>query len=388
MGLKSMIPLICLCLIGATQAELFYGLPNEQQPAEEFYNGFQEPAPIIDVDEAQLPEQIEQAEQPEQESVESPKIPLNIGHATGVAVNKDGQLVVFHRAGRVWDEFSFNEKTNVFNKSLDALHNATITVLDPTSGQILGEFGQGLFYMPHGMSIDASGNYWVTDVGRHQVFKLNSEFKPLLVLGEKMVPGSDEHHFCKPTDVAVSSKTGEIFVADGYCNSRIMKFSADGKFLGSFGNMNTDQEKPANGEFFVPHSIALIEDLNLLCVADRENQRIQCFTAGLSPKGAHQRAITPTGSFVTKAQNIGRIMAIREKQHYLVGVTNTEPNTSNDYELFIMDMNSGKANTFAKGIPDAHAVALSKDGSIYVAQLDPSQVLKFSVPQTDDQSMQ
>jgi hypothetical protein len=58
----------------------------------------------------------------------------------------------------------------------------------------------------------------------------------------------------------------------------------------------------------------LIEDLNLLCVADRENQRIQCFTAGLSPKGAHQRAVQPTGTFVTKAQNIGRIMAIREKR--------------------------------------------------------------------------
>lgn len=129
-----------------------------------------------------------------------------------------------------------------------------------------------------------------------------------------MVPGNDDKHFCKPTDVAVSSKTGEIFVADGYCNSRIMKFDAKGKFLGSFGNMNTDQEQPKNGELFVPHSLALIEDLNLLCVADRENQRIQCFTAGLSPKGAHQRAVSPTGTFVTKAQNIGRVMAIREKR--------------------------------------------------------------------------
>jgi peptidylamidoglycolate lyase len=150
--------------------------------------------------------------------------------------------VILHRAGRVWDQFSFKENTNIFNKTLEALPNATITILDPASGKVIGEHGRGVFYMPHGLTADSEGNYWVTDVARHQVFKLNSEFKPLLVLGEKMVPGSDEKHFCKPTDVAVSSKTGEIFVADGYCNSRIMKFSADGKFLGSFGGMNSKQQ--------------------------------------------------------------------------------------------------------------------------------------------------
>lgn len=73
-------------------------------------------------------------------------------------------------------------------------------------------------------------------------------------------------------------------------------------------------ETPKNGEFFVPHSLTLIEDMNLLCVADRENQRVQCFTAGLTPKGAHQRFVTPTGKFVTKAENIGRIFAVREKR--------------------------------------------------------------------------
>jgi len=234
--------------------------------------------------------------------------------------------------------------------------------------------------MPHGLTVDSEGNYWLTDVGRHQVFKLDSNFKPLLVLGEKMVPGNDDKHFCKPTDVAVA-KSGEIFVADGYCNSRIVKFSAEGKYLGSFGNMNSNQNKPANGEFFVPHSLALVEDLNLLCVADRENQRIQCFTAGLSPKGAHQRAASPTGTFVTKAENIGKIMSIREKHHYLIGVTNTKPETTNEFEVFIMDMNTGSANTFVRGIENAHALALSEEGEIFVAQLDPTQVLKFSVPQ-------
>ena len=55
--------------------------------------------------------------------------------------------------------------------------------------------------------------------------------KPDLVLGEAFVPGSDEKHFCQPTSVAVSEATGTFFVADGYCNSRILKFNKDGKLL-------------------------------------------------------------------------------------------------------------------------------------------------------------
>ena len=57
-----------------------------------------------------------------------------------------------------------------------------------------------------------------------------------MVLGEAFVPGSDEKHFCQPTSVAVSEETGVFFVADGYCNSRIMKFDANGKLLKVIGN--------------------------------------------------------------------------------------------------------------------------------------------------------
>lgn len=69
---------------------------------------------------------------------------------------------------------------------------------------------------------------------------------------------------------------------------------------------------PEDGEFWIPHSLALIEDLNLICVADRENERIQCFSAGLAEGG---RAIPP-GIFITKAENIGRVYAIREKRWF------------------------------------------------------------------------
>ena len=85
---------------------------------------------------------------------------------------------------------------------------------------------------------------------------------------------------------------------------KFVKFSAD--------------SKPKNGEFSTPHSLALIEDLDMLCVADRDNERIQCFTAGLTPRNAHRRAHVEMGKLITKAEGIGRVMAIREKRKFSI----------------------------------------------------------------------
>lgn len=76
---------------------------------------------------------------------------------------------------------------------------------------------------------------WVTDVALHQVFKFSQGGgNPLLSLGVAFVPGNDDDHFCKPSAVAVMS-TGDFFVSDGYCNTRIIKFDKNGKFLIQWG---------------------------------------------------------------------------------------------------------------------------------------------------------
>uniref|UniRef100_A0A914C064 peptidylamidoglycolate lyase n=1 Tax=Acrobeloides nanus TaxID=290746 RepID=A0A914C064_9BILA len=296
-----------------------------------------------------------------------------LGQVGGLALTPANKLVAFHRADRVWDEFSF-DKNFKFNSTLGAIKNSTFYVIDPKTGAVESEHGSETYLMPHGLTADKKGNFWVTDVGRHQVMKLDSNFKPILELGEKGVPGSDEKHFCQPSDVAVASN-GDFFVADGYCNSRIMKFDKDGKLLTSFGSPNS--EYPAeNGEFFVPHSLALIEDVNLICVADRENERVQCFSAGISEG---HRPTVPTGVFITKAENIGRVYAIREKRHYLIGVTGSDLEGQIEPQLFSMDMDTGKANTFAKGIENAHALAVSEDGNVFIGQIGPNQIVKLAL---------
>ncbi|CAF3419971.1 unnamed protein product [Rotaria socialis] len=118
--------------------------------------------------------------------------------------------------------------------------------------------------MPHGLAVDSEENLWLTDVGMHQVFKY-SNGERVLTLGESFVPGNDESHFCKLTDVVVSNDGSKIYVADGYCNAHIVKFDSKGKFLKEYAM--PEDEQP----LLIPHSIVLIEALDLVCVADRGN---------------------------------------------------------------------------------------------------------------------
>ena len=137
--------------------------------------------------------------------------------------------------------------------------------------------------MPHGLTIDKDNNAWITDVALHQVFKFNmnkSEISFDLELGQRFLPGSDHKSFCKPASVAVLDN-GDFFVADGYCNSRIVKYTANGERIlawgkNSFTFMGHASVIPEN-YFAIPHSLTLVPEMGLLCVADRENGRVQCF---------------------------------------------------------------------------------------------------------------
>jgi peptidylamidoglycolate lyase len=130
-----------------------------------------------------------------------------------------------------------------------------------------------MFIMPHGLAVDKDNNIWVTDVGLHQVFKFNHEGKLLLTLGASKVAGKDSAHFNQPTDIAIA-EDGSFYVSDGYGNSRIVKFSATGKYLFEWG-----QKGAVEGEFNIPHGISLDNSGNVY-VADRENNRVQVFDSG------------------------------------------------------------------------------------------------------------
>jgi DNA-binding beta-propeller fold protein YncE len=71
--------------------------------------------------------------------------------------------------------------------------------------------------------------------------------------------------------VALCPRTGDVYVSDGYGNSRVHKFDPEGRPLLSWGEPGTDP-----GCFNIPHNIATDAE-GLVYVADRENHRVQIF---------------------------------------------------------------------------------------------------------------
>ena len=92
---------------------------------------------------------------------------LKLGQVSAVDVNLDDDPVIFQRGPVTWDAKSFDRENVLQEKKVIA--EDTIITLDADTGKVKSSFGSGLFYMPHGLSVDHGGNTWVTDVGLHQV---------------------------------------------------------------------------------------------------------------------------------------------------------------------------------------------------------------------------
>ncbi|XP_052606250.1 peptidyl-glycine alpha-amidating monooxygenase isoform X6 [Peromyscus californicus insignis] len=310
-----------------------------------------------------------------EEALDWPGVYLLPGQVSGVALDSKNNLVIFHRGDHVWDGNSFDSKFVYQQRGLGPIEEDTILVIDPNNAAILQSSGKNLFYLPHGLSIDKDGNYWVTDVALHQVFKLDPHSKegPLLILGRSMQPGSDQNHFCQPTDVAVDPSTGTVFVADGYCNSRIVQFSPGGKFITQWGEESSGST-PKPGQFSVPHSLALVPHLDQLCVADRENGRIQCFR-------------TDTKEFVReiKHASFGRNVFAISYIPGLLFLVNGKPYFGDHEPVqgFVLNFTSGEIIDVFKPVRKhfdmPHDIVASEDGNVYIGDAHTNTVWKFTL---------
>lgn len=159
-----------------------------------------------------------------------------LGSVSAVSFDNAGNVVVFHRGNHIWDASTFSLNNIYMPRNKGPVADRTIVAFDRRTGNIAYEWGDKMFYMPHGLTIDHENNVWITDVALHQVMKFgpNNRTKPDLILGEAFVPGNRLPRFCKPTAVAILP-TGDFFVADGYCNARIIKYSRNGEMLLTWG---------------------------------------------------------------------------------------------------------------------------------------------------------
>jgi len=161
-----------------------------------------------------------------------------------------------------------------------------VTVFD-AQGNLIEDWTQWdkMFRRPHAIYIspyDPQKNVWIVDDYRHAIFKFSNDGKKLLqTIGEPNVPGNDDKHFNRPTFMAWLPD-GTFFVADGYANTRVVKFDKDGKYLMTWGQRGEGggrgggpERRP--GYFNNVHGIAADPQTRRIFVNDRNNGRVQVF---------------------------------------------------------------------------------------------------------------
>jgi len=164
-------------------------------------------------------------------------------------------------------------------------------------GDFVRSWGKGKFVDPHQLRIDHEGNVWLADFGQHIVQKFTPEGKLLMTIGTRGEEGEDETHFNRPTDMAIT-KSGDVFVTDGYGNRRVVHLDKDGNFIKAWGTYGT---KP--GQFVVPHAIAL-DSKGLLYVNDRNSGRVQIFDQSGTFQDQWENVLMPWGISINDKDEI------------------------------------------------------------------------------------
>jgi peptidylamidoglycolate lyase len=209
-----------------------------------------------------------------------------------------------------------------------------------------------MFSNAHSVTFDKDGNVWATDAAEHVIYKYNPQGEIVLTLGEKGVEGdnSSAMHFNQVNHLTFAP-AGDIYVTDGYVNSRVVHFSPEGEFLGIIGGV----EGSGNGQFSVPHGIA-VDSRGRILVNDSGNQRVSVFDAN--------------GSFIENWPFPSR-----------GGIIVTADDT-----VYISDVNAGTVNIVRDGelvdsiAVDArpHGLAVDTDGSIYASDARGQSVMKIT----------
>ena len=201
-------------------------------------------------------------------------------------------------------DISWREVAAVAVDSKDNVYAFTLgdhpmVVLDK-DGNFLRSWGEDLFTRAHGLTIGPDETLYCSDNGDHTVRKCTLDGRVLMTIGVpgKPAPFQGGQPFNRCTDVALDPSTGELYVSDGYGNSRVHKYTPDGSLLFSWGSPGNDP-----GEFNLPHNIATDGD-GYVYVADRENQRVQVFDSKGKFETQWVNMHRPCAIYVSKDQEI------------------------------------------------------------------------------------
>ena len=249
-------------------------------------------------------------------------------------------------------------------------------------GRTLKNFGAGLFIEPHSVTVDRDGNIWVADAQARpgkgfQVTKLSPDGRVLLKLGKpgegKGLKGTDT--FDAPTGV-VAASNGDIFVSEGHSvddNSRIMKFTKDGRFIKTFATRGA-----GDGQLRSPHAIA-IDSQDRLFVADRGNSRVVIYDKDGNFIAAWRQFGRPSGIYIDRND----MLYVADSQSSdAPGAANYNPGCRRG--LRIGSAKDGRVQYFIAppAVPNPIfqppiAVAVDQSGAIYLGSDDQMTVHKY-----------
>jgi sugar lactone lactonase YvrE len=271
----------------------------------------------------------------------------NLGEATGVAVNSKGNVFVYSRSG---------------SSTGPAYGNAASQLLEFTpDGKFVREIGRNLYAwsFAHTVRIDKDDNIWATDKGSDMIIKFNDkDGKVMMVLGRKSESSDSDAHplehpnpplpavdgrFRQPTDVTWDPE-GNIYIADGYINSRVAKYDKNGQWVKQWGSRGSGP-----GQFNTVHSIAS-DAKGSIYVADRTNRRIQVFDG----QGTLQSTIKIDVPFDPNT----------------VPVIGNKPDLSNYQQT---------GGTFSPGAPWALCITPPPNQVLYVSDAYPGRVYKLTL---------
>jgi DNA-binding beta-propeller fold protein YncE len=262
-------------------------------------------------------------------------------------------------AGWTFDEtpgVAVDSREHVF-----AFHRGPHPIMEfDKGGNLVRSWGDGVFVRPHALKFDAEGNMWGADDQGHIVFKMDAQGRVRMVLGRKNTKGETKDTFNRPTDLAFAPN-GDVYITDGYGNSRVVKYTRDGQYITEWGKKGT-----AEGEFNLPHAVA-VDKQGRVYIGDRENHRMQIFDAN--------------GKFITQWKHVGSpwciVITPDESLFMCDGYNNRILKLNLKGEVLGVLSGPGKL----PGLLDyAHHMAIGPSGTIYVAEIKNWRVQKF-VPQ-------
>ena len=295
--------------------------------------------------------------------------------------------------GNLPEGWFYKEATSVDVDSKDNVYvfnrgNHPMIVFD-RKGDVLRSWGEGIFTNPHGVTIGPDDTVWCVDNRDHSIRQFTPEGKLLMTLAERdrPAPVMSGKPFNGPTRVAIDPRNGDILVADGYGNTRVHRFSPDGRrLLASWGESGTEP-----GQFNLVHDIAIDRD-GWIYIGDRENRRIQVFD--------------PDGKFEARWADFSRTAAVHvsKSAEQLVYVGEYFAGGGEAYSTAMrlgprISVLDTRGNLFAR-LGDhpfgdepgrfyaPHAVATDSRGDIYVAEVSYAEFGRLMDPPKELRSMQ